>query len=86
MKFDEAVDDFAASVGDAAGVEVAEELSTPLPQGASETSDLGDPASGEVVEDLEAGTSPGGVAGLVIERTPVARRHELTTSSRWESP
>jgi hypothetical protein len=69
VELDEAVHGFGAAVVGAAGVEVAEERSAPLSQGASEAGDLGDRACGEAVEDFERDPSPGGVAGLVIDRT-----------------
>jgi len=48
------------------GVEVAEELAAPLPQGPTEAGDFGDRARGEGVEDLLGDGSSGGVAVLVV--------------------
>ena len=66
MELDESVDGFGASVGRAAGVEVAQELASPPAQRDAEAGDLGDRAGGQGRDDLLRDGPAGGRGVLVV--------------------
>jgi hypothetical protein len=69
VEFDEAVEGLGSAVSCTVGVEVAEELPTPLLQGPTQPRDLGDGAGRERGDDRLGDDMAGGVGALVIGGT-----------------